>query len=93
MSRITPSVGRKVWFYEHEGQVEPIDATVVKVHGGAATAHPDSLVNLDTVDPDTGMHMLRSSVRVGDENTPHWHYRWMDWQQTTLNPAGRDAFT
>ena len=91
MSRITPSVGRKVWFYLDDKQKEPIDATVVKVWDPTDQAHPDSAVNLDTVDPDTGMHILRTSVRVGDETTPYFHYRWMPYQQSAAAKQTAEA--
>lgn len=87
MSLITPTVGRKVWFYENNQQAEPIDATVVKVWGTG----PHAAVNLDTVDGSTGLRTLRTSVCVGDENTVHQHYRWMPYQQGQAKKALTDA--
>lgn len=77
MSAITPTVGRKVWFYESDRQQEPCDATIIKVWGDG----PQAAVNLDVVDPDTGAHSFRSSIVVGDDTTPWPHYRWMPYQQ------------
>jgi hypothetical protein len=77
MSSITPTVGRKVWFYVSPSQLQPIDATVVKVIGDG----PDAAVNLDTIDPDTGEHHFWSGLVVGDETTRVPHYRWMPYQQ------------
>ena len=74
---ITPTVGRKVWFYLNADQREPIDATVIKVLG----VGPLAAVNLDTVDPDTGAHRCEHSVVVGDETTTGRCYRWMPYQQ------------
>lgn len=74
---ITPTVGRKVWFYTNHLQAEPIDATVIKVHGTG----PQAAVNLDVVDPDTGAHRCVTSIAVGDENTSIPHFRWMPYQQ------------
>lgn len=76
MSSITPTVGRKVWFYEHDKQTEPHDATVIKVWGGG----PMAAVNLDVVDPYSGEHSCRTGVVVGDESTTWPHYRWMPYQ-------------
>lgn len=77
MSAITPTVGRKVWYYTHGGQAEPIDATVVKVNGEG----PKAPVNLDVIDPDTGAHTFQANISVGDESTEGEHYRWMPYQQ------------
>jgi len=74
---ITPTVGRKVWFFVNHLQPQPIDATVIKVHGTG----PQAAVNLDVVDPDTGAHRCVTSVAVGDEDTSIPHYRWMPYQQ------------
>jgi hypothetical protein len=74
---ITPTVGRKVWFFESNAQHEPHDATVIKVWGDG----PQAAVNLDVVDPYSGQHSCRTSVVVGDEDTAWPHYRWMPYQQ------------
>lgn len=84
MSEITPTVSRKVWFFENGQQLEPHDATIIKVHGTT----PQAAVNLDVVHPDTGQHMLRTSVVVGDETTAGTHYRWMPYQK---GQAAKDA--
>ena len=76
MSAITPTVGRKVWYYTGNQQAEPIDATVVKVNGDG----PDAPCNLNTTDPDTGVAIFQPDVRVGDETTKGQHYRWMPYQ-------------
>lgn len=77
MTAITPTVGRKVWFYENNEQLEPMDATVIKVWGTG----PQAAVNLDVVSPLTGEHFLKTSVIVGNEATTNQHYRWMPYQQ------------
>lgn len=88
MHTITPTVGRKAWYFEHPSQVEPIDATVIKVWGTG----PQAAVNLSVIDPYAGAQSLRSSVVVGDESTSTPHYRWMPYQQAqaaaqTQHPA------
>ncbi len=81
-STIIPTVGRKVWFYEHIDQEAPIDATIIKVWGNT----PAAAVNLLCVDPNTGQTYLRSSVMVGDESTSGRHYRWMPFQKGQARP-------
>lgn len=76
MSSITPTVGRKVWFYYDNNQVEPLDATIIKV----VNSGPAALVNLDAVNPINGHHFFVAAVRVGDESTTEPHYRWMPYQ-------------
>lgn len=83
MSAITPTVGRKVWFYWSNQQDQPWDATVIKVFGNTARA----AVNLDVVNPETGEHTFHSSIIVGDENTVWPHYRWMPYQQAQAAAA------
>lgn len=73
---IVPTVGRKVWFYESAAQLEPMDATIIRTFSDTPTAY----VNLDVVDPDTGVHRCCTSVQVGDESTKYRHYRWMPYQ-------------
>lgn len=68
----TPTVGRKVWYYRRHTQLQPIDATVIKVLGIGPRAH----VNLDAVDPDDGRHFVVTGVCVGDQNADRPHYRW-----------------
>lgn len=76
MSAITPTVGRKVWYYTSNQQAEPIDATVVKVNG----AGPNAPCNLNAIDPNTGIATFQPNVCVGDESTEGEHYRWMPYQ-------------
>jgi glutathione S-transferase len=66
--------------------------------------NPNGLV--PTIEDDDGVRLWESNVIVrylGARHSPGGLYpetlvarfdaeRWMDWQQTTLNPAGRDAF-
>lgn len=85
MATIIPTVGRKVWFFEDGSQVEPIDATVIKVWesevwASVERATPQTAVNLDCVDPLTGQHYLRSSVIVSDVPIAGRHFRWMPYQ-------------
>ena len=77
METITPTVGRKVWYYANNGQDEPIDATVIKVHGEPS---PRSPVNLFIVGPE-GDTFTKTEVVVGDEFTEGTHYRWMPYQR------------
>lgn len=84
---ITPTVGRKVWFYADNQQTEPWDATVIKViskqheDGAFDPDGPDTPVNLNVINPDTGVQSLVTGVSVGDESTTGSHYRWMPYQQ------------
>ncbi len=80
---IVPTVGRKVWFYQHGSETEPTDATVIKVWGDG----PEAAVNLDVVDPYSGEHRCERSVCVGDESTLSRHYRWMPYQIATAKKA------
>lgn len=77
MSAITPSVGRKVWYFGNNEQAEPCDATVIKVHGKPS---PQSPVNLFVIGPE-GDTFVKTEVVVGDETTEGTHYRWMPYQQ------------
>jgi hypothetical protein len=87
MSAITPTVGRKVWYYTSNQQAEPIDATVVKVTGEG----PDAPVNLNAIDPDSGVAIFHTNVRVGDETTEGEHYRWMPYQSAQAAKAEASA--
>ena len=84
---ITPTVGRKVWFYADNQQTEPWDATVIKIisrqheDGTFGPDGPDTPVNLSVINPDTGVQSLVTGVFVGDESTTDSHYRWMPYQQ------------
>jgi len=83
MSAITPTVGRKVWYFTGNQQTEPIDATVVKVCGEG----PNAPCNLNTIDPDTGGAIFQPNVCVGDETTEGEHYRWMPYQSAQAAKA------
>lgn len=84
---ITPTVGRKVWFYADNQQTAPWDATVIKViskqneDGSVDPDSPDTPVNLNVINPDTGVQSLVTGVSVGDESITTSHYRWMPYQQ------------
>lgn len=90
---ITPTVGRKVWFYADNSQAEPWDATVIKVvhkqaeDGSFAPDDENTPVNLNVINPDTGVQSLVTGVSVGDETTTTSHYRWMPYQQTQAAKA------
>lgn len=81
MPQIIPTVGRKVYFYEDDKQVDPIDATIIKVWSPRETAHPQTAVNLLVIDPFSGEGSLRTSMVAQDEPQPFPHYRWMDYQK------------
>lgn len=78
---IIPTVGRRVWFYRDQFQLEPIDAGIIKVHDTSETLGPLTPVNLDVCDPDTGHHSIERFVQPGDESTTMPHYRWMPYQK------------
>jgi hypothetical protein len=91
---IIPTVGRKVWFFENASQVEPWDATVIKVchqytpadESGSPTYIqvadcPTTPVNLLVTHPDLGVQSLVTNVTAGDSGSPYQHYRWMPYQQ------------
>lgn len=80
MNTIVPTVGRKVWFYMDSLQQEPLDATIVRVFGDT----PEACVNLHVRAANSSHTIFESSVRVGDINTPHRHYRWMPYQLNKL---------
>ena len=84
MTTIIPTVGRKVWYYGSNEQTEPIDATVIKVHGEPT---PQSPVNLFVVGPE-GDTFTKTEVVVGDESTEGTHYRWMPYQQAQASKEG-----
>lgn len=81
MPNITPTVGRKVYFFADDKQIEPHDATIIKVHGLKEDAMPTTAVNLLVINPDTGEGALRTSVVAYDEPQPFPHYRWMNYQK------------
>jgi hypothetical protein len=77
---ITPTVGRKVYYYEDDKQAEPHDATIIKVWSPADQANPFSAVNLRVTDPLSGATRLETSVVASAVPVPHPHYRWMPYQ-------------
>jgi hypothetical protein len=92
-SQITPSVGRKVWYYANSNQAEPWDATIVKVHDLPTDASPFSAVNLNVIDPDTGHHLFRPAIAWHDESQqwPGEHFRWMPYQTASAAAAPAPA--
>ena len=79
---ITPTVSRKVWFYENASQSQPMDATIIKVHGDPDSGElgPLSLVNLSVRQPDSGTHRFIHAVQASEEPVDAPHYRWMPYQ-------------
>lgn len=76
---ITPTVGRKVYFFADDAQAEPHDATVIKVHAPAHQANPFTLVNLAVTNPE-GEQSVHYSVPCSPNRVPYQHFRWMDYQ-------------
>ncbi len=74
--QITPSVGRKVWFYKNANQAEPWDATVIAINSDEG---PQSEVTLFVVSP-IG-RTFTSRCRVSDDPIDQPHYRWMPYQK------------
>lgn len=73
---ITPTLGQNVLFFQ-TGQAEPEAAIVVKVLVPTEGEDPATApVNLCAFDPSTGAARGLQRVVLGDEFTPHWHYRW-----------------
>lgn len=93
---IVPTVGRKVWFYKNAQQVEPIDATVIKVHAPDSEATPHTAVNLATFDPDTGDLGFVQSVAFHERTDPPFqnpHYSWMPYQAKQADKAATETKT
>lgn len=93
---ITPTVGRKVWYFENARQSEPIDATIIKVHVGED--HPElgplSLVNLSARLPDSGTHRFVHAVQATEDPVDAPHYRWMPYQSNAAaKPDAADLAT
>ncbi len=86
---ITPSVGRKVWFYGGLSQSEPWDATVVKVHAAPADATPTTPVNLSIIRPDTGQALFLERVVFHDdsESFDGERFTWMPYQTASAAKA------
>lgn len=82
MARITPTVGRKVWFYGSAEQLQPFDATVIAVREEGDNSGPDSLCNLYVIN-DGGSVEVHKDVKVHESGSPEFFpcYRWMPYQQ------------
>lgn len=83
MAEITPSVGRKVWYFE-EGVNEdgaPWDATVIKVCGAPWTHSPFSAVNLLVTSPDDGQQFFVPNVLHSPTPNGSRRYTWMPYQR------------
>lgn len=89
MTPITPTVGRKVWFYGGASQSEPWDATVVKVHAAPADATPTTPVNLSIIRPDTGQLLFLERVVFHDdsEGFDGERFTWMPYQTAQVAKA------
>lgn len=80
MQAITPTVGRKVWYYEQASQPEPFDGTVVRVFPDPdGNTSPESLCNIFVVEPG-GHTRLVPMIRAAVEGDPCPHFRWMPYQ-------------
>lgn len=98
---IIPTVGRKVWYYSHGNQAEPIDATVIKVHDdeGDGTVPvgktPNSPVNLLAIDPDTGALHFRPRIthHADDEGWQGERFAWMPYQTAQAAKAEPPTLT
>jgi hypothetical protein len=74
MTIITPTIGRKVWFYEGDGSKEQ-DATVIDVHN-------DRLISVFVISRG-GEQSVRHAVTLvqdGDETPVIRHAKWMPHQ-------------
>lgn len=80
---IKPTIGRKVWFYEHGGAKEQ-DATIIDVHG-------DRCVNLFVIGHTGNVSTPRSVplVQEGDPPANHMHCAWMPYQQGQAKAHGQ----
>jgi len=76
---ITPTVGRKVYFFADAEQFEPHDATIIKVCAPHWQANPFTLVNLFVIDPE-GEQSTVFNVPCSPTPVPYPHFRWMDYQ-------------
>lgn len=85
MNYPTPSVGRQVYFFLDDEQDEPMAATVIKVHGEPYQHSAFSLVNLLTIDGDTGESALAESVPHSPVPVNYPHFRWMPYQLEQVN--------
>lgn len=78
--QITPSVGRKVWFFKSAAQAEPWDATVIAVHHEGQEPGPLTPVSLFVIAPNGNTGAIHNVV-VSDEPVDRPHYRWMPYQK------------
>lgn len=85
---ITPTVGRKVYFFVDDNQLEPHDATIIKVHAPNWQANPFTLVNLLVTDPE-GEQSVHYSVPCSPSPAPYPHFRWMDYQLAQARRADK----
>lgn len=87
MQAITPSVGRKVWYFESMAQIEPYDGTIVKVwFDDEGRASPDSLCNIFVVEPG-GHTRTVTSIRCAQEGLNVPHFQWMPYQMEQVAKA------
>lgn len=101
MSAITPTIGRRLWYYPSDydrGKLEEKPETVICSDGvqpcdaGVCYVHSDRLVNLTVADSNGKMH-ARTSIRLvqpGDEvPTPgaEAYATWMPYQVQTAKPG------
>jgi len=83
--QITPTVGRKVWFFKTANQAEPWDATVIAINSDEG---PQSEVTLYVISPIGRTGTIRCRASDGPVDGPH--YRWMPYQK---GQAAKDATT
>lgn len=89
---ITPTVGRKVWFYRDDKQVEPFDATVIKVHADEGAADPNVPCTLYVID-DGGSVEVHKGVEASEVPIAEPHFRWMPYQQKQAEKEGSVSST
>lgn len=84
---IPPTVGRKVYFYVNAAQRQPFDATIIRVALPPEEVQPETLCNLNYVDPDTGATTFVRDVQASEDPVDVPHFRWMPTQvgQATYN--------
>ena len=90
----TPTVGRQVYFFTGDNEeseiVEPMAATVIKVHGKPWQRSAFSLVNLLAIDPDNGETTFHESVPHSPIPVNYPHFRWMQYQLEMHNRGQSD---
>lgn len=77
---IVPSVGRKVWFYEHAAQEQPFDATVIAVLDAPDVATVTSPCRLSVTHGEDGHFYTMQHVVASAEPIDEPHFRWMPYQ-------------